>query len=133
MGIHPHPDGVKKQMKGYKFPISFPEGALVQKCSIFLFLLKRLLYSRTDCDTTVHRHCFGPWMVGYSQKLSLRRSAFCSGALYFLYFHLPTLFLVKASRTSALLYRTFPSILMGSGIKPFFRYSNKVGSDTCSN
>jgi len=24
-------------MKGYKFPISFLEGALVQKCSIFLF------------------------------------------------------------------------------------------------
>ena len=24
---------------------------------------------------------FSPWMVGYSQELSLRRSAFCSGAL----------------------------------------------------
>ena len=41
--------------------------------------------NRTDCDTTVHRHCFGPWIVGYSQKLCLRRSAFCYGALYFCY------------------------------------------------
>ena len=49
MGIHPHPDGVKKQMKGYKFPISFPEGALVQKCSIFLFLLKQCQEQKYRC------------------------------------------------------------------------------------
>ena len=33
----PPPDGVKKQMKGYKFPIPFLEDALVYKCSVFLF------------------------------------------------------------------------------------------------
>ena len=33
----------------YKFPISFLEGALVQKCSIFLFLLKQCQEQKYRC------------------------------------------------------------------------------------